>query len=475
MADDDNPDTVEALTVTIKNNKSVKKQKGGRGKGKGKNSKPTMNTAKHGKVAKGGYDNSIASTGHTYFELLEMSKPERLKACSHLTCHECNQRGHMRHDCPTQKKVGPTQTPYTQPTIANVASMDLSMVTVKDFLSLCAEMREKIPTNTTAMSVSVSKPKNDKPQEPKFGWAFITTPNPNSSTELELIRNLAYSVMLEGFDNTVTQWCFDTGLTFLALTRFKSDLVDTKPFHTQVDGAFAGQRSELIGKVKGFTNLGHKMEFKALYIPGIRVRLVSRSVLRAQGIFIKDGSTGTYLHNEVDKTDVAELIQSENELLILTVSPTPPRPPKGFPNHQVNVVDTRDFSSFHSDGTVDAVAIKKLEQTLEILHKSLGHPSNKVLKKILQNRQAYGIQGSKSLSKAVDLLRPCDTCSGGKSVQRTSKIDSTRYKLRRLQRIHFDIGFGPKRAPHKESTAVAIAVDSATGFTWVELLKTKDK
>ncbi|KAI8836147.1 hypothetical protein BC829DRAFT_456746 [Chytridium lagenaria] len=412
-----------------------------------------MNTAKHGKVAKGGYDNSIASTGHTYFELLEMSKPERLKAC---------------------KKGGTYPNPYTQPTIANLASMDLSMVTVKDFLSLCAEMREKIP-QTQQQCQCQYQAKNDKPQEPKFGWAFITTPNPNSSTELELIRNLAYSVMLEGFDNTVTQWCFDTGLTFLALTPFKSDLVDTKPFHTQVDGAFAGQRSELIGKVKGFTNLGHKMEFKALYIPGIRVRLVSRSVLRAQGIFIKDGSTGTYLHNEVDKTDVAELIQSENELLILTVSPTPPRPPKGFPSHQVNVVDTRDFSSFHSDGTVDAVAIKKLEQTLEILHKSLGHPSNKVLKKILQNRQAYGIQGSKSLSKAVDLLRPCDTCSGGKSVQRTSKIDSTRYKLRRLQRIHFDIGFGPKRAPHKESTAVAIAVDSATGFTWVELLKTKDK
>ncbi|KAI8848120.1 hypothetical protein BC829DRAFT_475399 [Chytridium lagenaria] len=214
-------------------------------------------------------------------------------------------------------------------------------------------------------------------------------------------------------DDGVSQWAFDTGLTDQALTPFLEDLQDPTPYRAGVDGAFAGEQSEMLGIVKGFTNLGHPIQFPAL-----------------------------------------------------TRAPT-----NIWSNH--HIVDSNDFSSFHADGQFDLANQTVMERELEKLHTSLGHPSRQVMKRMLRKKQAYGI-GSKALVRYLDALDPCTVCSSTRQ-RKTSKNDSTRAQLRRLQRIHVDLGFGPSQAPHKGSTTVAVIVDSSTSFVWVSLLPTKSQ
>ncbi|KAI8840513.1 hypothetical protein BC829DRAFT_420788 [Chytridium lagenaria] len=371
-------------------------------------------------IAKAG-PNSVHSTGFTFGQLKRMTKSRRLEVCKDLTCVACNTKGHISIDCPKvagTKTVSHTQTGYKG--------------TMQALLTTVNELKEQLS---------------------------------------ELTTRLASSRIHPDLDDGVSQWAFDTGLTDQALTPFLEDLQDPTPYRAGVDGAFAGEQSEMLGIVKGFTNLGHPIQFPALYVPSIRVRLVSRNTLRDAGLYMQDGPGGSFLTRPGDG-EVAEIIDSPSGLMILSLSPQGPRAPTNI-GAITTIVDSNDFSSFHADGQFDLANRTVMERELEKLHTALGHPSRQVMKRMLRKKQAYGI-GSKALVRYLDALDPCTVCSSTRQ-RKTSKNDSTRAQLRRLQRIHVDLGFGPSQAPHKGSTTVAVIVDSSTSFVWVSLLPTKSQ
>ncbi|KAJ3199799.1 hypothetical protein HDU67_002546, partial [Dinochytrium kinnereticum] len=181
---------------------------------------------------------------------------------------------------------------------------------------------------------------------------------------------------LTQLDSRVFQWIYDTGLSHEALASFKEDLEDSRPYSVFIDGTFAGNSSKAIGTVRGYSNLGHTFEFKALYVPIIQARLLSRNTLVERDIYLADGPGGSFL--TCQGTELAEMIQSQNSLMVLSLSHEGPKPLVGF-SRKSPIAGVSDFASFHADGQYDEVAIKEKTTWLTTLHRSLGHPSNHIL------------------------------------------------------------------------------------------------
>ncbi|KAI8836124.1 hypothetical protein BC829DRAFT_447981 [Chytridium lagenaria] len=365
---------VQVLTATTNGNNQTKpndrQPKNGKSKGKDRLHQLQPDAKL---IAKAG-PNSIHSTGYTFGQLKKMSKSRRMEVCKDLTCVACNTQGHISIDCPKvsgTKNVSHTQTGYK-------GAMQVLLTTVKELKEQISELKSTSTTRKTQVNhiqvkerdtptIEIIERKDDgkraldtssiPAKRPRF--AFFAAVN----TDVLQVANVRIHPDL---DDGVSQWAFDTGLTDQALTPFLEDLQDPIPYRAGVDGAFAGEQSEMIGIVKGFTNLGHAIQFPALYVPNIRVRLVSRNTLRDVGLYIQDSPGGSFLTRPGDG-EVAEIIDSPSGLMILSLSPQGPRAPENI-GTMSTIVDANDFSSFHADGQFDLANRTIMEKELEKLH-----------------------------------------------------------------------------------------------------------
>ncbi|KAJ3099923.1 hypothetical protein HDU97_002655 [Phlyctochytrium planicorne] len=69
-----------------------------------------------------------------------------------------------------------------------------------------------------------------------------------------------------GLHPAVTVFLWDTGMTALGTTPQLSDLHDSQ-FNVKIGGLFAGGRSEMRGRIRGFTNARVRTEWEYLYVP----------------------------------------------------------------------------------------------------------------------------------------------------------------------------------------------------------------
>ncbi|KAJ3093405.1 hypothetical protein HDU97_009765, partial [Phlyctochytrium planicorne] len=230
--------------------------------------------------------NTVGLTGYTYLQLKAMSKDRRmnLTKAAKLTCNKCNTVGHIGYDCKDQQStsVAPTQTNYKAMLVG---------VPKNEIVEFLAEQNG----SHFAANVTINEPtaqQNDK----QVVLASTNTPaatltDPTSKFRFPHFVGMVFrhARLHPLADDGVQQWAWDTGLTDDALTPNLQDLTNPTPFRSQIDGAFAGAMSTHIGTINGYTNMGLPLSFVALCVPGIRARLVSRTVLAAQDIYLNDG------------------------------------------------------------------------------------------------------------------------------------------------------------------------------------------
>ncbi|KAI8836627.1 hypothetical protein BC829DRAFT_421649 [Chytridium lagenaria] len=187
-----------------------------------------------------------------------------------LTCVACNTQGHISIDCPKvsgTKNVSHTQTGYK-------GAMQVLLTTVKELKEQISELKSTSTTRKTQvnhiqvkerdtptieslnekMTANVLDTSSIPAKRPRF--AFFAAVN----TDVLQVANVRIHPDL---DDGVSQWAFDTGLTDQALTPFLEDLQDPIPYRAGVDGAFAGEQTEMIGIVKGSRTLD--MQFNSLH------------------------------------------------------------------------------------------------------------------------------------------------------------------------------------------------------------------
>ncbi|KAJ3086877.1 hypothetical protein HDU96_004737, partial [Phlyctochytrium bullatum] len=352
--------TIEAHSVTID-------KRGKNGSGKERNGKTPQPDATLIAKAK---PNSVLTTGFHYSQLRQMQRSKRMEICKDLTCNRCNVKGHISLDCPQLAKTKPvakSQTDYQGQIQALLTKVD--------------QLTTQVTELKSARLVEIEEPSEVKR---KLDTSSLPSKRPRLSANLTLLSDRIQALSVHphpALDSGVSQWIFDTGLTDFALTPFAEDLQDPVPFHADIDGAFAGQRSTRMGVVRGITNLGHPLQFVALHVPGLRARLVSRTILKGNGTFFREDSAGTFLVRPPDG-DIAELVEAPNGLLVLSLSPSGPRPPLDYPRNGV-ILDPTDFSAFHADGQFNLAKLTQAERELAILHEALGHPSRRTLKRVL--------------------------------------------------------------------------------------------
>ncbi|KAJ3199520.1 hypothetical protein HDU67_002722 [Dinochytrium kinnereticum] len=242
--------------------------------------------------------NTIGKTGYRFGQLKAMSPSQRQKIvkAAGLTCNNCNTAGHISLDCsrakaPSASKVAETQTNY-KALLAKIPEEE-----IQAFLASHTKKASQI----TGLNALVSQ--TEIPTEQDSGADLATISHQKKTIDTSKIppkakfsfaaMNVTVDDLLEAhltqLDSGVSQWIYDTGLNHEALTPFKEDLEDSRPYSVVIDGAFAGNSSKAIGTVRGYSNLGHAFEFKALYVPGIRARLLSRNTLAERDIYLADG------------------------------------------------------------------------------------------------------------------------------------------------------------------------------------------
>ncbi|KAJ3201644.1 hypothetical protein HDU67_001169 [Dinochytrium kinnereticum] len=156
--------------------------------------------------------NTIGKTGYRFGLLKAMSKSQQQKIVktAGLTCNNCNTAGHISLDCSRAKA----------PSSSKVAE------------TLYKALLSKIPEEE--IQAFLASHTNHWSQRPCHGRP------PRSPS------------------NTAAQWIYDTGLNHEALTPFKEDFEDSRPYSVVIDGAFAVRSATSYTRV---TFLKHKNDF----------------------------------------------------------------------------------------------------------------------------------------------------------------------------------------------------------------------
>ncbi|KAI3647783.1 hypothetical protein MP228_008004 [Amoeboaphelidium protococcarum] len=141
--------------------------------------------------------------------------------------------------------------------------------------------------------------------------------------------------------------------------------------------------------------------------------------------------------------------------------------------YQLNLdVITTDHEQQQSDliclATHDAMTP---EQQLLLLHRRLGHPNFSMLKQMIQDGYFFDVNTSVSSCATTT----CEVCIMAKKTRQSFKSDQSFKSTRVLQLLHMDL-IGPIQVQTPGNCKYALIVsDDFSGYTWAELLQTKDQ
>ena len=211
---------------------------------------------------------------------------------------------------------------------------------------------------------------------------------------------------------------------------------------------------------------------EVLYVPGLKVRLMSVPTLTSRGLGLNFlGATATAMDGKniifhSERQQDGALYKAHVQLR------HPPGYEKPSPEHAAAYLTAADINETQSIGC--ALAAMASLTPVELLHQRMGHAAPSTL--AIMNQQG-ALQGLSTAVRPEDFktMSPCQPCLLGKAHAQPFPAAATRVSAHPLSLVHIDL-HGPVRAPAAGTNAIYTLdlVDDKTRYVWSIPLPTKE-